>query len=385
MNIRTFLLLSGLALFLWRPGSAGAEIRLRVSVKFILDASGGRPGGSLSTDDSVREQIRIGNDIFNRSASGYVLDLVEIANVQGVSRWFDVDARDSGQRLALQFAALANPSVYKLRSDAVNIYLNGNRSSGNCAVAPPDQIILIGQGGSQTTIAHEIGHFFSLFHTQGAACGACNDPIVEIRCTSPGDDEIGDTVLDLECWGQDEISQKAFGKRFRNLSEDQVRQVDAVFFNLMSYHANTDRLTPGQIDRITSSVNGPRFHVASGRTVFVDRENSCLRPEDLANPFRTLAGFVPGWSWGTRHGLGVKLDLRNPPAGAPSFPCPFPPLPCSINVCLGGPFKRVGDAVNNSSAGSRLQIQAGRYNEPVTITKALCLTANGGEVVIGAP
>lgn len=398
MNTRIFCSLAVLATLLFAPASARANIRLRVSVKFILDGAGQRASGNptndstLIADDQVRAQIRRGNDILARAGAAYQLELVEIADVSGVSQWFNVDARDTGQRLQLQNAALVNTGLYKLRGDSINIYINGNGSSGNCAIAPPDQIILIGQGGRSTTIPHEIGHFFSLYHTQGRFCGGCSEPpapgapIIGNLCSSePDNDEIGDTLPDLACWSQNQIAQRSFGRNYNALTAGESRQVDTVFFNLMSYHNDPrDRMTAGQIDRMTDSINGPRFHVASGRTVFVDRGNPCLRPEDLAEPFRTLAGYIPGWSWGTRSGLGVTLDPRNPPSPLPPAPCP-PIGPCTLNLCLGGPWKNIPDAVNSAADGSRLQVRAGNYGGAITINKRLCIAADGGTVAIGRP
>jgi hypothetical protein len=392
MKKHTFpLMLAIVAAWLATTQKTAANVQLRVSVKFILNSSGQRPTGTLSTDDHVREQIRRGNAILARSGAGYEFVVTEIGNVSGASQWFDVDARDTGQRLLLQNAALANPSLYQLRLNTVNIYVNGNESSGNCAIAPPDQIILIGQRGRATTIPHEIGHYFGLFHTQGRFCGGCAEPpapgapIIGNLCSSePDSDGIPDTLPDLQCWNQDQIAQRSFAQNYDNLNVAQRAQVDAVFFNLMSYHAEPrSRLTAGQIDRMTDSINSGRANAASGRTVFVDHRNQCVRPEDLAWPFDVLASYTPGWSWGTRNGLGITLDPRNPPPGAPFLPCPLPPLPCTVAACLGGPFKTIKDALSNTAAGNRLQIREGIYNEPMTINKAMCLTASGGPVTIG--
>jgi hypothetical protein len=153
----------------------------------------------------------------------------------------------------------------------------------------------------------------------------------------------------------------------------------------MSYHNNRLTVfTHDQWEKIVDVANREKLNVASGRTVFVNAGNPCLRPEDLGEPFRTLAGYVPGWSWGTRDGLGVVLDPRTPPPGAPSLPCP-PVGPCSVAICLGGPFKTVQDAVNSAAAGDRLQIKAGTYGQRIRINKRLTLATDRGVARLGAP
>lgn len=242
------------------PGNIDPQ-KIRVSVKFIEDGMGNGPSGDLSTDDHVREQIARGNAILAGAGNRYQFDLLDIVRVSAASNHFNVSARDRENRKALEGDALKNPIGYALRPDAVNIYINGHDSSGIAPGGFPQQLILIGQGGRPTTIAHEIGHYLGLAHTQGGDCGACDDPNLDIKCTEPGDDEIADTLPDVQCWTTNDIAQWSFQQDYINLSPANQAQVDAVFFNLMSYHDTRDRLTAGQIDRMQTAADGPRFHV----------------------------------------------------------------------------------------------------------------------------
>ncbi len=125
--------------------------------------------------------------------------------------------------------------------------------------------------------------------------------------------------------------------------------------------------------------------VVPQHVIYVDKSNGCLRPEDLAWPFSKLASYVPGWSWGTREGLGVVLDPRNPPEGAPTLPCPPDPLPCTLPVCLGGPFKDIDSALKNATSGDMLEVRSGNYNEKPRINQHVFISAKGGSVFIGKP
>jgi hypothetical protein len=265
---------------------ANTPAKLRVSVKFILDAAGNRPTVSqnekgealtstIRTDEDVRTQIRLGNEILARAGGQFQLELIEIVNVNAASEFFNVDARDAGQRLRVQNAALIDQQRYVFRWDAVNVYINGSTGSGNSAVFLPDQIILIGQGGRSTVVPHELGHYFGLWHTQGRLCGRCeeppakNVPALQDICSKFADtDEIPDTILDLPCWTTNQIAQTNFTRDYIALTPAERAQVDGVFFNLMSYHEDArDRLTAGQIVRIAFNANGPRFHVVDRPTL----------------------------------------------------------------------------------------------------------------------
>src|SRR5262249_33309007 len=91
----------------------------------------------------------------------------------GPSQYYEIDFGSDPNAAALkdQFEsnAIANPTLYKWDSTAVNIYfirVNGGHSS-----FPPKRIILLGGtvlGDGDTTsrtIVHETGHHFNLMHT----------------------------------------------------------------------------------------------------------------------------------------------------------------------------------------------------------------------------
>lgn len=400
MNCRMILLLL-MVLLGARP--LQGMVNIRVSVKLILDSAGNLPMGNSGTNSTqnfrwdpynydtterVRTIIDRYNGMLDRMGRGYRLQLTETVLLSGLSRWFNTPARDAFNRAQLEVEAKANPVAYAYRPNAHNVYIN-NSSSGVSGGHLPllGDVIFMGATGYSTMLLHELAHGTGLCHTFGCFCNGCesgdcgNNPSPD----SPGD-LIADTILDSACWStRDEISRGNFGLLYISISAARRRQVDDIFFNIMSYHNNVlDRFTRGQWERMVDVMNLEKRNVTSGKTVFVDRANGCLRPEDLAEPFKTLATYTPGWSWGLRTGLGVTLDPRSPPLGVPPLACP-PNLPCSLAVCLGGPFKNLKDAVNDAVSGDRLQIVSGHYGGRIRITKRLTLTAERGTVRLGTP
>jgi hypothetical protein len=222
----------------------------------------------------------------------------------------------------------------------MNLYIVNGFCGGSCAFPQEgDNIIVI--GGCSTDDGplqlHEMGHYFSLYHTQGSTCSNCGSG--PGQCNAPGDDEIADTLPDLECWDQDQIalnwtSEENPPRNYDALSAGEKVTVDNVFFNLMSYHGNKDRLTEQQLDRLTDTANSSRRGVTSGRTWFVDVNRGFFPPGDGSSilPFNSL-------------GTGV--------------------------------------AVANPNGGDVVLLRAGIYGEPQTITKSVTLRATrGGDVVI---
>jgi hypothetical protein len=323
-----------------------AQIEWRISVKFILGPSGQRPsnsgcfGGSgvaLVDNNAVINNINYANQLLDRTGRGYRFRLTEIQDVSGWSSFFSIAARDAGNKAALEAVATSNATTraqFFWRTDAINVYIN-NTSSGYCSFPGSGNVIFAGSCAYDTLIIHESGHLFNLSHTHdteqfrnsnGTACSSgcsCAQLI-------GGDDGIGDTPLDNECWNRAQIAAGNPG------TPD--AQIDNTWLNIMSYHLPQNRFTSDQLDRATDTSNNQRINVASGRTRFVDRN---------------CGAFFPDGSSG---------------CGA-----------------FSGPYRTVGGGVGAANFGDIVLIRPGTYVEPGTINKAVTLRATRGPATIGLP
>jgi hypothetical protein len=325
-----------------------AQIEFRVSAKFILDAGGNLPSNNggfgaqradVTNAAAVQAQIDLANTILDRHCRGTRYRLTEVLNLSGVSQWFSVPARDSGNRNALESAAMANTALYAWRNDAINLYIN-NTSSAVCSFPGDHNLIFMGSRAYTTLFVHEAGHFFNLSHTHQGESG-CADNCGCGATLTPGDsDNVGDTLPDHECWGQDNIASWSFGGRnYSQLNAGEQYRVDNVFLNIMSYHLPQDRFTSDQLDRFADAANDPRSNVVTARTRFVDRNNGCA--------------------------------LQN---GSSS--CGF---------LFGGPYSTVAGGVGGANSGDIVLIRPGLYNEPGTYTKTVTFRATRGNATIGTP
>jgi hypothetical protein len=200
----------------------------------------------------------------------------------GPSRWYATDFFNSTRvggntqggiwKDEMEAAARSDPA-YQWDTTAMNLYIVAGICGGSCSFPQEgDNIIVIGDcsTGDGLLQLHEMGHYFSLFHTQGRTCGGCGSG--PGQCNTPGDDEIADTLPDLPCWTQDQIALNwtAQQRNYGALSAAERVTVDNVFFNLMSYHGIADRLTELQLDRWADYAGvTPRRNVTSGITWFV--------------------------------------------------------------------------------------------------------------------
>lgn len=288
-------LLGALILSAWPSQEATAQIVWRVSVKFILNNNGNRPGsGNINTDAEVQAQIDTANAILDAHMRGYRLQLTEIVDVTGLEAFYSADINSTNKTL-LEASAKANPGVSAWRTNAINIYINGDGGSGICSFPPGEEIIFVGQGLRLTTFIHEIGHFMDLCHTQGCPCGSC-DPGESGEChTTPGNDGIGETIPDLECWSRDQIAQNSYFQNYNSLSAGLQDKVDEVFNNVMSYHNTRFRFSPDQLDRMICASNNERDHVSNGETIFVGGQGGdeeCLSPIYLQPTFANAVGLA---------------------------------------------------------------------------------------------
>ena len=419
------------------PAPARAYVYINVSVKVFLDTTNNWPSWSdpmaLTSQDQILARMGQYNGLLDSMGWGFRLNLVDVRTLSGQSEWFDADAGSKTTWAALEEAILDDRPKFDYRPDAINVYLN-NFKGRSVASGRPDvlflgDLILLNQSGAWDTLLHEIGHTLTLKHTHGG----CNDPD---DCGSRWRDDDGcdDTLFDYPYTNRNAIAVQNFGSI--TLSDDQWRQVDDLFRNLMSYHDPTRadcRLTHDQWEKIVDVCNDPlrRRITTSGSTVFVETNAPGLSPCELLN---NLASFLGGFDW--PEDIYREEYLRNPPTpelllrracnviqikpprppAPPGYPSdlawpplsdllgnyppkppgypdgwPWPPVPpASLEVCIGGAYKSVENAIGCAALdGDRIQIKAGHYNERFTISKKVVLTTDPGpgrhSVFIGKP
>lgn len=361
LTMKTLLrLMSGPLLFAFVTNSThGQTINLRMSVKIIVDpTTSARPGGI--TPQTFTNAVAAANQWMASYWRGYRYELTEVKDIggptqggtNGPSRWFNVEFRSDPLRSDF-FAVARTDSRYLLRSDQVNIYvatpLAGPGNSGGAMPIPPGETnysggqIFADNGG--WWIVHELGHFFGLLHTF-----ATED---KSTCT-PGDDQLGDTLLDSNCWSSSNtVAQYYFHKDYTALSASERDQIDNVYFNVLSYHEAKskniveNRMTELQLDRHADHASGDRNAFASGRTWFIDRGSAFPFPDGTSTNYSTVFG-----------------------------------------VPVGGPYSTVSNGVARATpaGGDIVLLRPGSYNEQMTIKKSVTLRASRvGWATIGKP
>lgn len=332
--------------FLLSVATSHAQLEWRISVKFILGPSGQMPAGgggfgassfALTNNQTVIDNINYANQLLDRNCRGYRFRLTEVQTVSGWSGFFNISARDGGNKTMLEAVATSNATTraqFFWRNDAINVYIN-NTSSGYCSFPGGGNVIFAGATAYDTLLIHESGHFFSLPHTHdteqfrngnGTACSsgcACAQRL-------GGNDGFSDTPLDNECWSRAEIASGNPG------TPDAL--IDNTWLNIMSYHLPQDRFTTLQLDAMADTSNGARNNVATGHTRFVDRNCSPL-------------------------------------------------IPNGASVCgaFTGPHPTVTGGVNAAANGDIVLIRTGTYIEPGTISKPVTLRSTRGWATIGNP
>jgi len=254
------------------------QVPVRLSFKFILNASGNRPAtGNINTDAEINAQIDRGNAIFSRFISEFRLQNVEIVDVAGISQWYNADASNA-DRDNLRAAAQAAPATYHWRTDAVNVYISASGATGISDFTPNNNIILVGQGSWDTTVAHEAGHILNLLHTHETCCYANYD----------GCD---DTLPDDSSWSShDQMAMFSYGVVYTSLNAAQKALVDMTWGNLMSYHDPNNRsmLSSCQMDRQSTEAYNDRNWILSRIPVYVDAGYGGTHSGSFTQPYQTV-------------------------------------------------------------------------------------------------
>lgn len=327
-------------------------IIIRLSYKVVLNpADGTRPPGA--TDSAIDAAVADMNAMLDSYGRGYrfarVDPVIEVGGIGGTARpnpshYYAINMLDvDGSREQMEDDALDNRSLYAWNSNAINIYFNQANGGGQCAF-PGHQLVAIGAGsaGEGWLQLHELGHFFDLCHTQGCPCGCCSNTGQTGECfTSPGDDEVSDTLPDLACWDQNAISMHSFGVFYTQLTQELRNRVDDTFLNIMSYHrggcghpggagggATTERLTEKQLDHWSDTALFVRAAVCDGRT------------------------------------LQVRASATN----------------TVVNGNSSFPYHTIPSALSASRPGDLLLLRGGTFSAPITISTPVTLRTPRGEL-----
>jgi hypothetical protein len=259
---------------------ATAYVQVRISIKFILNASGNRPAtGNLNTNAEINGEVDWANTILaaDDNVSEFRIQQLELVDLSGVSQWYSSSATGTN-RDNLRAAAVASPTTYRWRTDAINIYINGGTGSAISKFPPTNDIILMNQscGNTPSCILHELGHSLSLYHTHEPCC--------------TNQDLCADTITDNSGWSRNQIAQNNFGTTYNNLNAAQQDQVDLVFNNVMSYHTSEPQLRFSlcQLDRTSAQGDSDRTWMLTRWPVYVRYSNNGTQNGRFNTPYKTL-------------------------------------------------------------------------------------------------
>ena len=218
-----------------------ANIPLRVSIKYIVDENGSRPAtGSFNTDEEINEQSILANTVLATVISELRIQVIEIADLPPTLSAYSSLSATAANRDLIRTMALAEPTTWFWKTDAINVYVTAGNGSAISKFPPDNDIILITQSIFDTTLLHELGHSLNLKHTH----------------QNNGNDGCVDTLNDNADWVfKDQMAISNYGLAYGQLTAMQQNKVDNTWSNIMSYHIPRDQLTSCQKDRASQQAS----------------------------------------------------------------------------------------------------------------------------------
>jgi PKD repeat protein len=203
-------------------------------------------------------------------------------------------------------------------TDVINIYYFNSVMSGPSAVCgysrfPPsaDRVIMDNSCAlNGSTIVHELGHYFSLFHTHGKTnSGTTTELVNGTNCATAGDD-VCDTPADPNLSGKVSSTCGYTGTGTDANGQPYAPQVD----NIMSYSRKSCRrlITPGQYSRVVFSLlNDRNYLICNAAAPVADFEaNSQISCRGTIEFEDRSTSLPSNWLWD--FGDGQTSTQRNP-------------------------------------------------------------------------
>ncbi len=235
-------------------GSAIVDIPLKIHVIRETDGSGGL------TEGQVNAAVNTVNSYFQNSNMRFFV--FEGINFIDNSDFFNLSASQEG--------AVAVPNDV---SNTINVYFSATLSSSGTPLCgytrfPPssDRVFVANGCVFGGTFEHELGHYFTLYHTHGKTNTGTTDELVDgSNCTTAGDD-LCDTPADPNLSGQVSASCAYTGGQKDANGDFFVPMVN----NIMAYSLDQcqDAFTDGQYDRMRQGFENFRSYLNFSSTEF---------------------------------------------------------------------------------------------------------------------
>lgn len=232
-----------------------ALVYVPIKAHIIRTSSG---TGGLSIADLVTAIEGMNNYYKNADISFY---LYESINYIDNDTYYDFNSSDE--------SAMGNAHDV---SNVINVYFANSAKSGSSPVCGyayfpggKDRVIMSNDCATNgSTLPHELGHYFALYHTHGKTNNGTTDELVDgSNCSTTGDD-VCDTPADPNVSGKVDGSCKYTGTE--KDGNGQAYTPDAN--NIMSYSTKVcrNKFSQGQYDRISATLTNSRNYLLTKTT-----------------------------------------------------------------------------------------------------------------------
>jgi len=258
---------------------------VRVSVKRVLSSQQQVPSGWGTVDDPtnpISQWVKKASSILEAQAgiSLHLDEVVDIVDPVTPNSWFDVNVTENpteNKVKELEDAAIADPCYFRWRTDAINVYLVNSRFKNQGALVcqiggtssfpdgPHKEIILLRQPilNDEVGLAHELGHYFNLYHTFETSFGA--EQQMTCVATSPDCASTGDKVCDTPADPNDLVMLESLYGIGSCYGSNSSAPFVALSRNIMSYYGGITpelaTVSDGQCCRAKAALLAQRQHV----------------------------------------------------------------------------------------------------------------------------